>query len=86
MKRLEKALSTELASWGDGLAGSTLAEQALLLARRLDAGPPDREAAVLSRELRLVVGELRALAGAGDRDLQEFLERVSTSPVRNRPL
>ncbi|MEW6472744.1 MAG: hypothetical protein AB1679_10770 [Actinomycetota bacterium] len=86
MKRLEKALKADLASWGDGLAGTTLAEQALLLARRLDADPADREAAVLSRELRLVVGELRSAAAVGDRDLQEFLERVGTSPVRNRPV
>lgn len=57
--------------------GEVLAETALLLARRLDAAPPDREATMLSRELRMVVGELRGLAGAGSGELDAFLAGIA---------
>ena len=76
-------MKAEVAAGGAALA-PTLAEQALLLARRLDAEPPDREAAVLSRELRLVLGELRRLAGGGDREVEAFVAGISASSLGGR--
>lgn len=76
------ALEGELEAWGQEVAGSTLARQAGLLAARLDAGPTDREVAALSRELRLVLAELRALAGAGVSELEGWLAGISASSLR----
>jgi hypothetical protein len=61
------------------LASSTLGRAAVDLAQRLDAGPGDRAAAMLCRELRLVLGDLHRRAG-GDLggELERFLGRVST--------
>lgn len=82
MKRVEKAVKAEIAAWGAGLAGSALAEAALLLARRLDADPADREVTALSRELRLVLAELRRLAGATESELEVFLAGLSAAALR----
>lgn len=59
-----KAAQAEIGAFPVPLRGSTLAMAALDLARRLDAGPEDREVTAISRELRLVLGELRRLAAA----------------------
>lgn len=84
MTKVATAVSKELGNLPEELRGSPLAAAALLLAGRLDSGGvTDRDAAALSRELRLVLAELRALAGVGNRELEEFLERVSVSPLRD---
>ena len=54
-----KAAQAELKAFPAALRRSTLAMAALDLARRLDAGPEDREVTAITRELRLVLGELR---------------------------
>ena len=41
------------------------------LARRLDAGPEDREVTAITRELRLVLGELRR-PGSAEADEEVF--------------
>jgi hypothetical protein len=75
---VEDACRGELAGLPDGVRTSTLAAAALDLARRLDTGPPDREAALLARELRVTVGELRARSGvAAPGDVDAFLARIS---------
>ena len=49
------------------------------LARRLDAEPGDRSAVMLSRELRLLMADLRPrVKGGGTDDVEQFLRRVST--------
>jgi hypothetical protein len=61
------------------LQSSVLARVALDIAKRMDAGPGDRSAVMLSRELRLVMAGLRAqLKGDATGDVEEFLRRVST--------
>jgi hypothetical protein len=62
---------------------SALARAAVDLAKRLDAAPGDRAAAMLVRELRLVVGELHRRAG-GDfgSELERFLGQVNTPSLR----
>jgi hypothetical protein len=57
-----KAAQAELKAYPVPLRRSTLAMAVLDLARRLDAGPEDREVTAITRELRLVLGELRRLA------------------------
>ena len=81
MKRLEKALRAELAAWGGGLTASTLTEAALGLARRLDAAPSDREAVALTRELRLVLADLRGLSGVQS-ELEGFLAGIAAPSLR----
>lgn len=79
MRVTEKATRAELRTLGADPTRSALARAAVDLARRLDAGPGDRAAAMLVRELRLVVGQLRAQAkGEGTSDVEAFLAGVST--------
>jgi hypothetical protein len=79
----EKATRAELRALGADPMRSALARAAVDLARRLDAGPGDRAAAMLVRELRLVVGDLRRQQG-GDlgSELERFLGGVSTPAFR----
>jgi hypothetical protein len=72
------AVRSELETLPDGLRASALAETALELARRLDSGPADREAVLLARELRLVLGELRRRVPEDNTDdVEAFLARVA---------
>lgn len=83
MAEVEQALRAELRGQPERVQSSPLAEVACELARRIDAGPVDREVALLSRELRLVSRELRELAGGGTgNDLEAFLERISNPSLR----
>lgn len=82
MKRVEKALKADLATWGAALATSALGEAALVLARRLDGDPADREVTALARELRLTLAELRRLAGAGESELEGFLAGITAASLR----
>lgn len=65
------------------VAASPLATVLLDLAQRLDAGPGDRTAVALSRELRLVLAELHAHANTDvGGEVEQFLRRVSTPAFR----
>jgi hypothetical protein len=83
VRATERATRAELRGLGVDLDASTLGRAAVDLARRLDAGPGDRAAAMLVRELRLVLGELQRRAG-GDLggELERFLGQVSTPAFR----
>jgi hypothetical protein len=58
-----RAAEVELKALPKALRASTLASSILELARRLDADPADREAALLARELRLALSDLRRQGG-----------------------
>jgi hypothetical protein len=78
MKAIEAAMRAELRNLDVPLRTSALARAAVDLARRLDAEPGDRSAVMLSRELRIVLADLRTQAKGGAGDVEEFLRRVST--------
>jgi hypothetical protein len=79
VKATERATRVELRGIGVDLAESALGRAAVDLAKRLDAAPGDRAAAMLVRELRLVMGALRAqVKGDATSDVEEYLRRVST--------
>ena len=67
-----------------GAEGEPLAVVAADIARRLDAGPSDSVAVVLSRELRQLVAALAADREGGDSDVERFLEELRIAPVRDR--
>jgi hypothetical protein len=78
VKRLETAAKRQLAAMGDEVAWSALAEAAVLLAKRLDAGVPDYVAPALVRELRLTMADLRSQAGEdGPGEVEAFLARIA---------
>jgi len=83
VKATERATRAELRTLGVQLASSTLGRAAVDLAKRLDAVPGDRAAAMLVRELRLVLGDLRRQQG-GDlgSELERFLGQVNTPAFR----
>jgi hypothetical protein len=78
VKAVEKAALAEVRALPAPVSVSMLAKVALNLARRIDAGPSDRAAAMLARELRLVTAELhrRASIGVGT-EAEAFLAAVS---------
>ena len=83
VKAVERAALAELRTLPAELRGSALAKVILNLARRLDDGPGDREAAALGRELRLASGELhRRASGDVGGEAEAFLERISTPAFR----
>jgi hypothetical protein len=77
VKAVERAAKAELKGLPSVLRSGALAAALLELARRLDNGPTDREAAPLARELRLGLAELYRQAGV---DAEEVID------VRARPL
>jgi hypothetical protein len=75
----ERATRAELRALGADPTASALARAAVDLARRLDERPGDRAAAMLVRELRLVMGDLRGQTkDAATHDVEAFLAGVST--------
>jgi hypothetical protein len=79
MKAIERTIRTELRRLGVSLRSSVGARAAVDLARRMDAEPGDRSAVMLSRELRLLMADLRSqVKGDATGDVEEFLRRVST--------
>jgi hypothetical protein len=79
----EKAIGAELDRVGATVESSVLAAVAVNLARRLDCGPGDRAASMLSREMRLVMVELwRQAKGDTGHDLERFLSSISTPAFR----
>jgi hypothetical protein len=78
MKAVERAARAELRGLPADIRDSTLAKSAMDLARRLDAGPADREATMLARELRQTMNDLhgRAPKDATD-DVEQYLARIA---------
>jgi uncharacterized protein (DUF2267 family) len=76
----EQATRAELRVLGVDLACSALGRAAVDLAQRLDADPGDRAAAMLVRELRLVMGQLhrRQPEDLGS-EVDRFLERIAAT-------
>ena len=74
---IEDTAKAEIEAMPPEIARGTLAQAVLDLARRLDAGPGDRTAVELAREIRVALRELRALAGKeATSDLDKFLAGV----------
>jgi hypothetical protein len=79
MRAIERTVRAELRRLGVSLRSSVGARAAVELARRMDAEPGDRSAVMLSRELRLLMADLRSqVKGDATGDVEEFLRRVST--------
>jgi hypothetical protein len=79
MRAIERSARAELRGLGVQLGSSALGRAAVDLARRLDAAPGDRAAAMLTRELRLVVAQLhRPAAGDPATEMERFLASIST--------
>jgi hypothetical protein len=79
MRAIERTIRAELRGLGVSLRSSVGARAAVDLARRMDAEPGDRSAVMLSRELRLLMADLRSqVKGDATGDVEEFLRRVST--------
>jgi hypothetical protein len=79
----ERATRAELRTLGADPTRSALARAAVDLAARLDATPGDRAAAMLCRELRLVMGDLhRRMGGDLGSELERFLGQVNTPSLR----
>jgi hypothetical protein len=79
VRATERTLRAELRALGVSLQSSVLARVALDIAKRMDAAPGDRSAVMLSRELRLVLTDLRRqVKGDATGDVEDFLRRVST--------
>jgi hypothetical protein len=82
VKIIERATRAELKAMGVELETSALARTAVELAQRLDAGPTDRDATALSRELRMVLGQLHARHDAAGGELDGFLAGLSAPTFR----
>jgi hypothetical protein len=78
MRVTERATRAELRALGADPTRSALARAAVDLAERLDEHPGDRAATMLTRELRLVMGDLHRrhpedLSG----EVEQYLERIA---------
>jgi hypothetical protein len=83
MRAVERSTRAELRTMGVQTGSNALARTAIDLAKRLDAAPGDRAAAMLVRELRLVMGDLHRRAGDGlGGELERFLDQVNTPAFR----
>ena len=78
---VEQAARSELSGLPEGLRGSTLAATVVDLAIRLDSEPSDRDAAALSRELRMVLADLHRLARGTGTEEEEIVGRVSDAAL-----
>ena len=81
MESVEAAVRAELSEACVRVDSSTLATVALDLARRLDAGPTDRDATLLARELRQVRAGMRIDVDPGS-GLEGFLRDVTNPTFR----
>jgi hypothetical protein len=82
VKSFTTAARAELAALGVSTSSSTVARAALELARRLDDGPGDRSAVMLSRELRLIFADLRARQPEdASGEVEAFLARIAAPHV-----
>jgi hypothetical protein len=80
--RVEQALEAELEALPEDRRTGPLAMVALGLAERLDADPVDRDRVALSRELRLVLADLRGEVTAGDGEVERFLASIEQPAFR----
>lgn len=75
----ERALRAQLKAMGVDLRRSPLGVVAVGIARRLDGDPTDRDATGLSRELRMVLGELAQESDdAAASDFERWVRELST--------
>jgi hypothetical protein len=82
VKAIERTIRAELRGLGVSLRSSVGARAAVDLARRMDAEPGDRSAVMLSRELRLLMADLRSqVRGDGTGDVEAFLARIAAPDV-----
>jgi hypothetical protein len=82
MKAIERTVRAELRRLGVSLRSSVGAQAAVDLAKRLDAEPGDRSAVMLSRELRLLMADLRSqVKGGGTDEVEQFLARIAAPDV-----
>jgi hypothetical protein len=81
MKAIERTIRAELRGLGASLRSSVGARVAVDLAKRLDAEPGDRSAVMLSRELRLLMADLRHVKGGGTDEVERFLARIAAPDV-----
>ena len=82
MRAIERTTRTELRGLGVSLRSSVGARAAVDLARRMDAEPGDRSAVMLSRELRLLMADLRSqVKGDATGDVEQFLARIAAPDV-----
>jgi hypothetical protein len=82
VRAVERAARAELAALGVSTTLSTAARAALELARRLDDGPGDRSAVMLSRELRLIFADLRGRQPEDSTgEVERFLARIAAPNV-----
>ena len=76
MRAVERAAVAELKALPKALRTSTLSAAVLELAQRLDGDPADREAALIARELRLGLADLRRQAGVDDEEVIDVRDRA----------
>ncbi len=81
MKAVETAVLAELRRLGVKPAESLLAAALVDLAQRLDVGPGDRAAAMLSAEMRRLLAELKQTE-VNSGELERFLAGISTPAFR----
>jgi hypothetical protein len=82
VKAIERTVRAELRALGVSLRSSVGARAAVDLARRMDAEPGDRSAVMLSRELRLLMADLRSqVKGDTTGDVEAFLARIAAPDV-----
>jgi hypothetical protein len=82
VKAIERTIRAELRRLGVSLRSSVGARAAVDLARRMDAQPGDRSAVMLSRELRLLMADLRSqVKGDATGDVEAFLARIAAPDV-----
>jgi hypothetical protein len=82
VKAIERTIRAELRRLGVSLRSSVGARAAVDLARRMDAEPGDRSAVMLSRELRLLMADLRSqVKGDATGDVEAFLARIAAPDV-----
>jgi hypothetical protein len=82
MRAIERTVRAELRRLGVSLRSSLGARAAVDLARRMDAEPGDRSAVMLSRELRLLMADLRSqVKGDAIGDVEAFLARIAAPDV-----
>jgi hypothetical protein len=80
---VEEAVRSEIRGLDVEVGSSALAAMAFELARRLDAGPGDRNAVDLAHELRMVLIELRNQVGSdATSDVERFLDGVANPSFR----
>jgi hypothetical protein len=82
VRSIERATRAELRAMNADLASNALARTAVDLAQRLDCEPTDRDAVLLSRELRLVLTDLHARHDGVGGEIDAFLAGIAAADLR----